>query len=189
MTLLRLVTGQIKYHHHVQVKFDNVYDWSKLYQIKYNRQWSKNFQPIHSKTENIFGCANDKLALLSTHGLYVVAEEDGNANANREQKSSWETFTIDDLGDNKFSFRSVHDKYLVAENLFHGYEVNCNRDRASTWEKFNAEVQKDGTVAFKTAHKHYLVAERDGRLRANRLWVGSFEKFTTECRGTVQSFL
>lgn len=149
----------------------------------------KNFQPIHSKTENIFGCANDKLALLSTHGLYVVAEEDGNANANREQKSSWETFTIDDLGDNKFSFRSVHDKYLVAENLFHGYEVNCNRDRASTWEKFNAEVQKDGTVAFKTAHKHYLVAERDGRLRANRLWVGSFEKFTTECRGTVQSFL
>ena len=149
----------------------------------------KIFQPIHSKTENIFGCANDKLALLSTHGLYVVAEDDGNANANREQKSSWETFTIDDLGDNKFSFRSVHDKYLVAENLFHGYEVNCNRDRASTWEKFNAEVQKDGTVAFKTAHKHYLVAERDGRLRANRLWVGSFEKFTPECRGTLQSFL
>jgi len=112
-----------------------------------------------------------------------VAEKNGKANANRKYARSWETFTVEYLGGNKIALKSTHGKYLVAEKKY-GKEVNANRKHRKSWETFVVEKQKGGKIALKTAHGLYVVAEKDGRLRADRKKVGSWEKFVIECKGT-----
>ena len=80
----------------------------------------------------VFGCPNDKIALKSYHGKYVVAESDGAANANRAERDSWEIFTVEEVSFGRIALRSHHGKYLVAEDSRSGYEVNANRDKRST---------------------------------------------------------
>ena len=126
-----------------------------------------------------------KIALKSNHGKYVVAEKDGKANANRKHARSWETFTVEYLGGNKIALKSTHGKYLVAEKK--DKEVNANRPHRKSWETFTVEKQKGGKIALKTAHGFYVVAEKDGRLRADRKRVGSWEKFKVECKGAFVS--
>ena len=126
----------------------------------------------------VFGCPNDKIALKSYHGKYVVAESDGGANANRAERNEWEIFTVEEVSAGKIALRSYHGKYLVAES---SYEVNANRDTRDSWEVFEVLEQSGGTVAFKTAHGRYLVAESDGRLRGDRTEIHEWENFTPEC--------
>ena len=111
-----------------------------------------------------------------------MAEADGNANANRDWKRSWEKFTVEQLGSNKIALKSVHGKYFAAENECAGYAVNANRDHCRSWETFTVEVQDDFCgVALKTAHGRYVVAELDGTLRADRTWKRTWETFWPEC--------
>ena len=121
------------------------------------------------------------MALKSYHGKYLVAESDGAANADRDNRGIWETFTINDLGSSKVSLLSYHGKYLVAEDENAGYEINANRDGRGAWEEFTVVKQAGGKIALKTAHGRYVVAESDGRLRGDRTAAGIWESFTPEC--------
>ena len=43
----------------------------------------------------VLSCKGNKIALKSHFGKYVVAESDGSANANRNHRRGWETFTVE----------------------------------------------------------------------------------------------
>ena len=127
--------------------------------------------------------------MKSYHGKYVVAQFNGDANANREEKGTWETFIVEDLGQSKVSFKSYHGKYLGAEDEIGNYDIRANKDNRSDWEIFKVENQSEGTIALKTAHGRYVVAESDGRLRGDRTVAGPWESFTPECLGGISIFL
>jgi len=126
--------------------------------------------------QKLFGCtdgSNCKVALQTHHNKYVVAENNGQANANRDKLDIWEIFSVTFIGENKVQFKGHHGKYLVAEN---DGTVNANRDQAGSWETWTVETKGIG-FAFKSVHGKYLVAESNGKLNANRAVAGSWEIF------------
>ncbi|WLR41455.1 Vps62-related protein [Bacillus carboniphilus] len=86
------------------------------------------------------------------------------------------------------SFKSAHNKYLVAEGNGDG-EVNADRNEVGPWEKFNLKVtnseQEDGTgcirsgdiVNIDTGSSYYLRATDDGLLDAEATVPQSWESF------------
>ena len=143
---------------------------------------NENNSPCRVKTKvNIFGCSNNKISLKSYHGKYVVAESNGDANANRVKKDVWEIFTVGVVGPNTVSLKSHHGKYLGAEDRSQSYDINANRRHLDAWAIFTVEKQQGGTIALKTAHGRYVVAERDGRLRGDRTAAQEWERFVPEC--------
>ena len=125
----------------------------------------------------IFGCSNDKIALKSYYGKYVVATSDGAANANQLLRGASEIFTVEKLGENYCALKSTYGKYLVADRD----RIDANRGGRGAWETFTFLRQTDGTYAIKTAHGRYVVAESDGRLQGSSRRIGNQEKFTAEC--------
>ena len=63
------------------------------------------------------------------------------------------------------------------------WEVNANSNEIGDDEKFLVKKHSDGTIALKTYHGKYVVAEDNNELNADRTTVGSWEKFTPECKG------
>ena len=111
-----------------------------------------------------------------------MATPDGSAYVNRERKSSWETFTVEDLGGNKVALKSVHGMYLVAEGRYRAYGINANRNIRSSWETFKIQSQQGGRVALKTTHGRYIAAEIDGTLSGFQTIVEDWEQFLPECK-------
>ena len=143
---------------------------------------NRNKAPCRVTTKgNIFGCSNNKIALKSYHGKYVVAEINGDANANREKRDIWEIFTVGVVGPNTISLKSYHGKYLVAEDGSQNYEINANRRNPDAGTIFTVEKQQGGTIALKTVRGRYVVAERNGSLRGDRLAAQEWERFVPEC--------
>jgi hypothetical protein len=127
----------------------------------------------------------------------VVAEKNGQMNANRRWMRSWEKFKLIKHKDGTISLRSAHGKYVVAER---NGKLNVNRRWMRSWEKFkliyinkarrsvsvrhkrrrvrrSKRVNRVRTVALKTTHGKYLVAEKNGQMNANRRWLRAWEKF------------
>ena len=126
-------------------------------------------------------CPDNTISIKSHHKKYVVAETNGEANANGDIVGLWETFTIESLDVNTIALKSQEGKYLVAEDSSTNYEVNANSDAIGEKETFTVIKHAGGTVSFRTTYGRYLVAERDGRLRADRTWMRAWEKFSLEC--------
>jgi len=116
------------------------------------------------------GC---KIALQSYHGKFVVAETNGDANANSEIMGPGEIFTAKFLRDNLVTFKGAHGKFLVAEP---NGKVNANREVSSIWETFEV-IKKGNGFAFKSFHGKWLVAEPNGALNANRPAASDWETF------------
>jgi len=130
--------------------------------------------PPDSVIQHCINLEGKTIALKSSSikdGRYVVAESNGEANANRDWRGAWEEFKVEYLGNSKIALKSVHNKYLVAE--LNG-DVNANRDRKDIWETFTIEFNKfyknTGEVALKSFHNKYLFAFR-GQLYCNGLWA------------------
>ena len=95
-------------------------------------------------TDNSLVSFGDIISLKSYHGKFVVAESNGDANANRDAIGGWEQFqlirsgatastTFLAVGD-RISLRSVaHNRYLVAEG---DGDANVNRTAIGPWEIF-----------------------------------------------------
>ena len=71
--------------------------------------------------------------MKSAHQKYLVAEENGLANANRDFEDSWERFIVKSKGSSQFSFKAWNGKYLVAEP---DGRLNANRGVPDIWETF-----------------------------------------------------
>ena len=135
-----------------------------------------------------WGCLSDTIALRTHHGKYVVAELNGDVNADRRIALDYETFTVKELGGNQIALKSFHGKYMGAEEKswscsWCDWEVNANSNEIGDDEKFLVKKHSDGTIALKTYHGKYVVAEDNNELNADRTTVGSWEKFTPECKG------
>ena len=118
---------------------------------------------------------NEKIALKSAHGKYLVAEVGGAANANRGAARGWETWTFEWNGGTSVSFKGAHKKYLVAEP---DGTANANRPVLGSWEKFTFDHVGNNKITLKGHHNKYLVAEQNGNLNANRDRAKGWEKFT-----------
>jgi len=117
------------------------------------------------------------VALKTIHGKYVVAEKNGQMNANRDSWCSRVKFKMIKHRDGTISLKSIHGKYVVAER---NGRMKANRPWMRSWEKFKLIKHKDHTISLKSAHGKYVVAERNGRLNAmcsNKRWMRSLEKF------------
>lgn len=137
----------------------------------------------------------DKISLKSHHGKYMVAEADGNLNANRDENKEWEKFEIIRSGNTKnnifvsygdiISLKSYHNKFVVAES---NGKANANRDKIGEWEKFtlirSGNTQDENffcigdIITLKSYHNKYVVAETNGTVNANRDRIGEWEKWT-----------
>jgi len=134
---------------------------------------------------NRYNNLKDKtIALKTAHNQYIVAESNGEANANRQYRGLFEEFKVEVLGNFKIALKSVYNKYLVAE--LNG-EANANRDKRDTWETFTIEFVDENRVALKSFHNKYIIARNDGRLNANATQMGPWETFTLEIITSVFS--
>jgi hypothetical protein len=136
----------------------------------------------------------DRIALRSSHGKYLVAEADGNLNANRAEQGPWEKFTVVDpdnpqstawvsFGD-LITLRSYHGKYVVAGSAG---ETAADRTVIGPWERWRIEnsvtptstenVHFGNRIALKSFHSLYLVAEPEGITHANRTEIGDWERW------------
>jgi len=125
----------------------------------------------------------NRVAIRSFHGKFMVAEENGAVNADRSTVDAWETFEIFHNTDGTISLRTHFGHYVAADE--HG-GVNAPSKLIGNKEKFKMIQNKDASVSFKTSFGKYMVAEKDGRLNANRDEVGDWEKFVMRFLGSAK---
>ncbi len=134
-----------------------------------------------------------KIALLSFHDSYLVAEKDGKCNADRKDLGDWEKWELLEgnrlpenafcLGD-RIGLKSFHDTFLVAKETG---KLNADSGVFRAWERFTVHAA-DGTSAARhlkygdtvclyTHHKSYVGAEPDGKAYAARSSIGIYEKW------------
>ena len=110
----------------------------------------------------------------SHYGKFIVAESNGDANANRDKSLSWEKFTPIKYSDNVISFKSSHGKFVVCEK---DGDVKADREWMRTWEAFH--IYKSSAcpnralgsicIAIKSAeHDKWLRATEDGQLKCDK---------------------
>ncbi|MEZ4451215.1 MAG: Cys-every-fifth RiPP peptide CefA [Nannocystaceae bacterium] len=136
-----------------------------------------------------------QIQLRSVHGKWLVAEDNGGLNANRGAAGPWETFTIERSGPGQhqshvaygdvISLRSVHGKYVVAED---NGTANANRGAIGPWEKWivvrsgagasDVFVTHGDVLSLRSWKNLYLVAEDNGAANANRAAIGPWEQWT-----------
>merc|ERR1712051_63586 len=126
-----------------------------------------------------FGCTDAskcKVGLYTHFNKYVVAKDNGEANANTNGNTigKSEIFSVTFIGKDKVQFKGRFGKYLVAE--LNG-RVNANRDVPGAWETWTVEKRGKWQFAFKSFHGEYLVAEPNGELNANRNVASEWETF------------
>jgi len=115
------------------------------------------------------------IALKSHWGKYVVAEKNGDLNANRDRVGQWERFEMITHKGGKMSLKSIHGMYVVAEE---NGQCHANKDVIGSSMKFKMITHKDGTLSMKSKFGKYVVAEKNGHLNANRAVASTWEKFT-----------
>ena len=85
---------------------------------------------------NVTFVGKEKVTFKSAHQKYLRAELDGKAAANRITAGNCEKFSVKIApGKGKFSFKSYHGTYLVAE--WPSGKMNANRRVADLWETFS----------------------------------------------------
>jgi len=146
-------------------------------------EYCKDFLRGHSKKQRVQHSAIDilkckSISLKSWQGKYMVAEPNGDANANRIHNLAWEKWLVVAMPGGKIALKGAHGKFLVAES---NGAANANRLVASTWESFQAIPRGGNKFAFKSHHNKYLVAEPDGKLNANRNKALAWEEFQVTC--------
>jgi len=120
----------------------------------------------------------DTISLRSWHGKYVVAEANGQANANRDNAGKIGKWKIVPKSGGKFALKGNFGKHLAAEK---SGGANANRPWASTWETFEGIPIAGNYFGLKTHHNTYLVAENDGSLNADSDEIGPSERFEVIC--------
>lgn len=131
-----------------------------------------------------------EISLQSDHGRFLVAQPDGQLNADRETQGNWERFRLVAVvaTDNQLRFgdsvalRSAHSSFVVAEP---DGSARADRQQLGAWETWKlvnpydsgstSVVRARDAVALLSAHSTFLVAESDGRANADRPQIGAWE--------------
>ncbi|MFK7908499.1 MAG: FISUMP domain-containing protein [Chitinophagales bacterium] len=118
------------------------------------------------------------IALKTINNHYLSAHNGGGSSltSNKTKVGTWETFTMEELGNNKVSLKTHNGHYVVAEN---GGAVNANRARVGTWETFTKVDLGNNKITLKTHNGQYVVATGgDVSAGSGAVWGG--EIFTLE---------
>lgn len=127
---------------------------------------------------------------------YLVAEDNGELNANRESIGDYETFgAVPANGGSTIRFQqdvgliSHHGRWLAGQDNGQAWANRCTRGDWETWQFVNAKnpnstdvVRCWDTVALRTTRGQFLVAQDDGSAWANRSGVGPWETFLIDCQ-------
>ena len=126
----------------------------------------------------MFGCSDGSkclVALQAYNKKYVIAEENGKANANKEKYQNSEVFEVTFHGPKKVSLKGYHKKYLAATNVA---TVNANRTNIDFLGYYwTVEYKGKDGFKFKSYWGYYLVAETSGALNAYGKNSGQKELF------------
>ncbi len=125
------------------------------------------------------------IALKTVSNHYISAKDGGGSAvaANRTKVGRWETFTMEELGNNKVALKTHTGHYLSAKDGG-GSTLAANRTKIGRWETFTKIDLGNNKIALKTHTGHYVVAENNNGniVNANRTRRGSLETFTVERR-------
>lgn len=110
----------------------------------------------------------------SDHGKYVVAENNGNALANRTAIGVWEQFNMEIVGSDKVAFKSYHGTYLTAHS---DNRVTAESENDSESQHFKVIESDNGRLAFQASNGRYLGADTSGNLDTNATQIGEYQKF------------
>ena len=127
----------------------------------------------------MFGCAvgsNCAISLKTFQNKFIVAEDDGGANANGEYGDLGTIFVVTFIDDDKVRLKGYQGRNLVAEKDGTVFANRSNQDLADTWETWTVEDRGTG-LAFKSFHGKYLVADVGFKLNANRVNPGTWQIF------------
>ncbi len=123
--------------------------------------------------------------LKGPNGKFIAAEcggdDVGDLNANRDSAGEWEQFYIAPLGNNTYTIRSSHGRYLSAEGGG-GSQLHANRTSVGGWEKFvlQGQLKDNTTIGFRAADSKYWVSvwiqQNPARVGANGAAFGDWEK-------------
>jgi hypothetical protein len=117
--------------------------------------------------------------LLAANQKYVCADG-GNKDllfANRDNVSTWETFTLFHLQNDTVVICSNEGKFLSTE-LAANAEITANRSNIGPWEIFTLVKINKNFVAFKASNGKYVsLDEKTQQLFSNALSIGKNEKF------------
>ncbi|MBI4930563.1 MAG: glycosyltransferase family 39 protein [Bacteroidetes bacterium] len=127
---------------------------------------------------NYFGKSNS-IHLKTINGKYVCV--DGGLNhlvvANRENASTWETFSLIQFENNTCAI-SAYDTHLLSAELGQHNEITAIRTRIADWETFILVKLDSDFVAFKATNGKYIsVDEKSSQLFARSDTIGKQEKF------------
>jgi hypothetical protein len=126
------------------------------------------------------------ISLKSHHGKYMVAESDGELNANRHGIGAWEKFTVSVNNDKTISLKTYHGKYVTAGQ---DGSMKANKDAIGATEKFTIIHQAGNTIALRASSGKHAVAEANGAMNANRPWIHEWERFKVVPCGTTSTEL
>lgn len=129
--------------------------------------------------QNMFGCEEGvicKVALKTYHGTYVVAEINGDANANSHDIGELETWIVNFVASDKVTLKSLDGKYLMATSSGGAY---ANSDEVGDAETFTVghSDHLSGQFTFQSTYGLWLAAESWGDLNANRGSAITWEAF------------
>ena len=129
--------------------------------------------------QNMFGCDEGvicKVALKTYHGTYVVAETNGDANANSHDIGELETWIVNFVASDKVTLQSLDGKYLMATTWGGAY---ANSDEVGDAETFTVGLSDhlSGQFTFQSTYGKWLAAESSGDLNANRGAAVTWEAF------------
>ncbi|KAL4379284.1 hypothetical protein GQ457_02G016600 [Hibiscus cannabinus] len=98
---------------------------------------------------------------------YVSAENGGgmDISVNRDDASSWETFTLWRVSESEFQFRTTQGQFLTCYG--NGCSVSATAKSASSTETFQIERNNNGKVHIKIKSGTYLQATIDNQLTAD----------------------
>ncbi len=119
------------------------------------------------------------IQLKASNGKYLCASTNKNEliTADRDQASTWETFTLLNFYNNKCAICSYKNNFLSSELNGKG-EIVANRTNKGAWETFTLTQIDTDVIAFKAINGKYLsLDEKSQQIFANADTIGKNEKF------------
>lgn len=117
------------------------------------------------------------LALKGGRAKKYCADESDKVICNRDNRGEWETFKIEDLGNNQIALLGGRSsKYCSDQND----KIVCNRDKRREWETFKIEVLGDNQIALRGGRENKYCADEEGKMICNRNARTALETFAFE---------
>ena len=99
---------------------------------------------------------------------------------------SYETFKVEELGNNRVAIKSIHGKYLHANNGGENSPVILSNNNQWLEKTFTVRHYQGGKIDLKAALSgRYLSARDSGKFVQYKMNSGNWEKLQLQCTGIM----